>query len=386
MVCLHFFVLDERTMAESVHLKSLSKGCLEVMQGIVAQNLDVTSGLASQNPRLLVVNVNWLGDVIFSSPVFHALREAYPTAHIACLAPPRVREVVENIPQIDEMIVYDEQDRHKNPLAKLRLIGDLRKRHFDAAFLLHRSLTRAIVVFLAGIPRRIGYATKGRGMFLTQRIKPAGDGIHRCDYYLNVVRASGIPVREASTLLNVPADARARVKEILFSHGVKEDDFLVVIHPGGNWDLKRWPRENFILLAQALTADFQARVVIAGGPPEAALAEEIASALKERPVVLAGQISLRHLIALMRRANLVISADSGPLHIASSVGSTVIGLFGPTRPEITGPRGQGRAFILGRDVGCNRGPCYDLRCPDNICMQAVTVEDVCDVIRQIRNP
>jgi lipopolysaccharide heptosyltransferase II len=373
-------------MSESVQLKSLSKVCLEVMKGIVSQNLNVTSGLSPQVPRFLVVNVNWVGDVIFSSPVFKALKETYPRAHIACLVPPRVREVVESIPQIDEMIVYDEEGRHKNPFAKLRLVYELRKRRFDAAFLLHRSLTRAFLVFLAGIPQRIGYATKGRGMFLTQRIKPSGGSIHRCDDYLNVVRSFGIPVKDGTASLNVTADAQAQVKEILISKDVKEDDFVVVIHPGGNWNLKRWPKDNFILLAQALTEDFQARVVISGGPQEAWLVEEIAAALKNRPIVLAGSINLKHLIALMRRADLVISADSGPLHIASSVGSDVIGIFGPTRTEVTGPRGKGRAFILLRDVGCNREPCYYLQCPDNICMQAVTVEDILDVVRQIRNP
>ena len=89
-------------------------------------------------------------------------------------------------------------------------------------------------------------------------------------------------------------------------------------------------------------------------------------------------------MALMKRADCVVSADSGPVHIASSVGTNVIGIFGPTRPEITGPRGSGRAVILQRDVGCNRRPCYNLECPDNICMQAVNVKEVLDAVRQFQ--
>ena len=336
--------------------------------------------------RILVVNVNWVGDVIFSSPVFKALKEAYPQARISCLAVPRVQEVLESIPGIDEIILYDEEGGHKNPFVKLRFIYELKKRRFDAAFLLHRSLTRALLVFCAGIPQRIGYDTKRRGVFLTRRIQPATDAIHRCDYYLNVVRSFGIPVKDGTTSLNVTADAQTQVKDILLSHDVKEDDLLVVIHPGGNWNLKRWPKDNFILLAQRLSEDFQAQVVISGALQDVPLVEEIASQLKCRVIVLAGKINLKQLIALMRRADFVISADSGPLHIASSVGSDVIGIFGPTRPEVTGPRGKGRAFISFRDVGCNRKPCYYLQCPDNVCMQSVTVKDVLDVVRQIRNP
>ena len=137
--------------------------------------------------RILVVNVNWLGDVIFSSPIFKALKEAYPQVHISCLALPRVKEVLESIPYIDEIIVYDEKGRHWNPFAKLGLVWSLRRRHFDVAFLLHRSLTRALLVYFAGIPQRVGYDAKGRGRFLTHEVEPLDDQVHRCDYYLNIL-------------------------------------------------------------------------------------------------------------------------------------------------------------------------------------------------------
>jgi len=133
--------------------------------------------------RILVVNVNWLGDVIFSSPVFRALKDAYPNARISCLAVPRVREVLESIPFVDEIIVYDEEGWHWNPLAKLKLIFELRQKRFDAAFLLHRSLTRALLVYLAGIPRRVGYDAKNRGRFLTHVVEPLDGTVHRSDHY-----------------------------------------------------------------------------------------------------------------------------------------------------------------------------------------------------------
>ena len=107
--------------------------------------------------RILVVNVNWLGDVIFSSPIFKALKSAYPEAKISCLAVPRVKEILESIPEIDEIIIYDEKGKHGNPFAKFSLIAKLHREKFDIAFVLHRSWTRALLVFLAGIPQRVGY-------------------------------------------------------------------------------------------------------------------------------------------------------------------------------------------------------------------------------------
>ena len=133
--------------------------------------------------RILVVNVNWMGDVIFSSPIFKAIKEAYPQAQISCLAPSRVREIVESIPGVDEMIDFEEKGKHWSPWGKWQLIQELRRRKFDAAFLLHCSLTRALLVFLAGIPLRVGYDTKGRGIFLTQKVSALNDEkIHRQDH------------------------------------------------------------------------------------------------------------------------------------------------------------------------------------------------------------
>ncbi len=336
--------------------------------------------------HILVVNVNWLGDVILSSPIFKALKTAYPRAKISCLAVPRVRDILESIPGIDEIIVYDEQGIHRSPFAKVRLIYALSQRKFDTAFLLHRSLTRALFVFFAGIPQRIGYPTKGRGRFLTRCIKvPDERKLHRSDYYLNVLESSGVAIPDRTSFLAVNAESEKAICEMLKNCSISEKDFLVVVHPGGNWNLKRWPAHYFTALIKQLLNDHKIKVVISGSQQDIALAEEIVSGADRKPVVLAGKIDLKQLLALMKRANCVVSADSGPLHIASSVGSSVIGIFGPTRPELTGPRGSGRSIILQRDVGCNRRPCYYLECPDNTCMQAVSVDKVLDAIRQIQN-
>ena len=335
--------------------------------------------------RILVVNVNWLGDVIFSSPIFKALKEAYPQARVSCLAVPRVKEMLESIPYIDEIIVYDEKGRHKSPFAKLGLIWVLRRRHFDAAFLLHRSLTRALLVYFAGIPTRVGYDAKGRGRFLTHVVEPLDDPAHRSDYYLNIIESYGIKVTDRQCRLKTLPSAEEDVQEILRSKGIRDGDYVIIVNPGGNWDLKRWTPANFSWLISRLSENPKVRIIISGAGKDIALAERINGRASGRAVNLAGETDLKPLIALMKRADLVISGDSGPLHMAHGVGTAVIGLFGPTRPEVTGPRGSGRVKIIQRDVGCNRGSCYHLTCPDNICMQSITVEDVLETIQQIQD-
>ncbi|MDO8579872.1 MAG: lipopolysaccharide heptosyltransferase II [Candidatus Omnitrophota bacterium] len=334
--------------------------------------------------KILVVNMNWIGDVIFSSPIFPALQQAYPQAFIACMAVPRVQSVVESIPGVDEVIIFDEQGKHKGVMGKIKLVMELRSRHFDIAFLLHRSITRALLVFFAGIPQRVGYVTKNRAVLLTHIVKPQARTIHRSDEYLRVVESFGVPVVDRSTRLVVREETKRAVDVILEKEGIGGQEKITVVHVGANWELKRWPAENFTRLIKTLMEQ-GVNVVIPGTPEDIPLIQRVIATLNNKPVVLAGKINLKHLMALMQRAQFVVSSDSGPLHLAQAVGANVIGLYGPTRPETTGLRGWGQGMILHKEVGCNAQSCYYLQCPDNICMQAVSVPEVLDAVRQIQS-
>ena len=113
--------------------------------------------------NILVVNVNWLGDIVFSAPVFQAIKDTYPQSRVSALALPRVVGILKQVPYVDEIIVYDEKGHDRSLWGKLKLIAHLRSKDFDAVFLLHGSWTRALLVFLAGIPIRVGYDRKKRG-------------------------------------------------------------------------------------------------------------------------------------------------------------------------------------------------------------------------------
>lgn len=326
--------------------------------------------------NILVVNVNWIGDVVFSTPVFRALRHHYPDAKICCMAVPRVVPVLQCCPYVDDVIIYDDQGADKWLWRKWMMIRRLRRFHFDAAFLLHRSWTRAFLVYLAGVKIRVGYDLKDLGRLLTHTVDVPDPGCHRSDYYLRVIESYGVPVSDRTVEVVPRQDDRIQIRSYLALKGVGETDFLVIVNAGGNWDLKRWSKENFALLVEHLTRQMRAKVVLTGAEKDIPLVNDIRDQSRSDAIVLAGKTQLPTLFALMERADLVISSDSGPLHIASSVGTDTIAIFGPTRPEVTGPRGRGCSVVLQKELPCNITACYRLDCPDNQCMRQVVVDDV----------
>ena len=334
--------------------------------------------------RILIVNVNWRGDVLFSTPFIRAIREKHPQSFIATMLLPRCAPILENSPHLNEIVIFAEEGKHRGLLGKLRLINLLRTKHFDTVFLLHRSFTRTLLCWLAGIPERIGYFTKKRAMLLTKVISPPLDKLHKVEYFLNIAKACGIETENKDYEFFTSPKDRNYIKNLLQENGLKESDFLVVINPGGNWGLKRWPKENFAKLSDRLIEKYQVKVIITGAKSDISLARGIASLMHNRPTIFCGGTTLGQLAALMAKVGLVISNDSGPMHIAVSQKTKVICLFGPTSPEITGPYGSGDYTVIRKDVGCEV-PCYQLDCNDNRCMKAISVYDVLQAVQKITN-
>ncbi len=328
--------------------------------------------------KILIVNVNWIGDVLFSTPFIRAIREKYSESYIACLLHPRCREMLESTPRLNEIIIYDEEGEHTSLLGKSKLIMCLRKKNFDIAFILHRSFTKALIATLAGINKRIGYPTKNRSFLLTKTVEEPAEGLHKVEYFLNVARAVGIEPGSRSYEFFIKDSDRNFIRELLKGGGASDENLLVVICPGGNWDPKRWPKENFAKLADLLIERFGARIAISGAKKDMGLAEGIKAMMRNSPIIVCGKTTLRQLGALLERANLVIANDTGPMHIAVSMKAKTIALFGPTSPNITGPYGDGDYRVISKYEECEI-PCYDFSCTDNRCMTAIRVEDVFQV-------
>jgi lipopolysaccharide heptosyltransferase II len=297
----------------------------------------------------------------------------------------RCLEILEGNPDIDELIAYDQESRHRSVLAKLKFLRFLRKKLFTEAVLFHRSFTRLLLVYLSGIPKRAGYYTRKRSFLLTTKVFPQSKPIHRADYYLDVVRSvRNIDDKDRFYRFFISKKAQEDIETFLAQHEIKEGDFLVAINPGANWLPKRWPHENFAKLCDRLLEKYQAKVIITGAKKDTELARHISSLSGARPIIACGLTNLKQLGALFQRSGLVISGDSGPMHIAAAVGANLIALFGPTSPSVTGPYGKGNYRIIHKDVGC-KIPCYKVNCRDNLCMKAITVEDVMEEVERFKD-
>ena len=327
--------------------------------------------------RILIVNVNWLGDTLFVTPFIRAVRESYPDSYIAVLTHSRCREILEGNPRINEIIIYDERRRHRHLLGKFSIVSELKSKKFDSAFILRRSLSRTMLLFLSKIPERIGYDSKRAGFLLTKKAAPPSisKDLHRVEYFLGLARAVGMHPKSVNYEFFISKKDRDKAGETLKREGLKGREDFIVINPGGNWDLKRWPAENFARLGDEAFNRFNTRVALTGADKDMDLCKHVSGLMKARPALLCGKTDLKTLAAVFEKARWVISNDSGPMHIAVGVKTPVVTLFGPTSPRITGPYGDGVYKILQKHVDCEI-PCYNLSCKDNKCMKAITVEDV----------
>lgn len=338
----------------------------------------------NRNKRILIFNVNWLGDVLFSTAAIRNIKRNFPDSYIACIIPSRCEPVLKGNPHLDEILIFDEKSIHKNALEKLKFVKLLMSKKFDMVFLLHRSFSRALICRLAGIPQRIGHHTKKRAFLLTKSIMPPErDSMHRIDYYLHIIENAGLKIEDKHTEFFISQQDKESVDNFLNAHAVAKNDFLTGINPGGNWLAKRWPKEYWAQLADKLISEFGFKVVITGSSSDIALVKSIHKLMKEKAIVAAAELNIKQLGALCERLDLFITADTGPLHIANAVGTKkIIALFGPTHPDITGPMPMTDVSILRKDVHC-KIPCYIVSCLDNRCMKAIKPDDVLSEVKKI---
>ena len=322
--------------------------------------------------RILVVNVNWLGDAIMTTPAFKAIKEKFPLSFVAVMAPGRVADVFSDSPYIDEVIIFNEKNEHKSFSQKLHFIKQLRKKKFDTVFLIHRSFTRALICFLAGIKTRIGYKRFKNIFIVNKTIKPPAKNIHKQDYYLYLFEKTGIATADKLPEVYVPQQIQEKYKTEI-THLRQKHTYLVGINPSANWLLKRWPQENFAMLSDKLIRELNCCILFVGAKADAGVVDAVINRMKEKPYNFCAKTSIKELAAIIKNVDLFISNDSGPAHLSASLGTNTLVLFGPTSSELSAPRGK-RVQILKKSIQCEI-PCYDTGCHDNLCMKNITVED-----------
>ncbi len=296
--------------------------------------------------KILIFTKNWLGDVLFQLPAVEALHRQFPEAEIVCAAPSRCHEILASHPAVSRVLTFDEKKEHRSFFRRLLFGLELRKENWDQVYLFHRSRTRAFIAFLAGARERIGYA-KGRKSLLSLAVSEPATPLHHVDYNLHLLRQAGVSYPErACYRFYLPDKARVAAKKILEKNHLQAKSFLC-FHLGANWEPKRWPVRQFARLADLLHDRWHIPVVVTGSPKDRLLLRELLKWIEKAQVIsIVGETGLSELGAIYEAACCLVTGDSGPMHIASGVGTPVAALFGPTDPNLTGPRGTGDKVIL----------------------------------------
>ncbi|WP_447979701.1 lipopolysaccharide heptosyltransferase II [Candidatus Nitrospira bockiana] len=327
--------------------------------------------------RILIRATNWVGDAVLTEPALSALHAALPDAELTLLARPAVAELFTAHPALSRILFYDHRGRHARLSGKWTLAGELRRYRFDLAVLFQNAFEAALLAFLAGVPRRYGYATDGRRLLLTQAVPVAPPTLvkHQIHYYLDLLRLLGIEPVARAPRLYVTREEEAEAERRLAEAGADPRDLLIGLNPGSTYgSAKRWLPERFAQTADRLAADVGARVVIVGAPGEESLGQAIAASMTSSPIVLSGRTSIRQLMAVIRRCRLFLTNDTGPMHIAAAFGVPVVAVFGPTDTRTTAPYGEDHAIVR-QPVECS--PCLLRECPiDHRCMTRISVDQV----------
>ena len=367
--------------------------------------------------QIVIRGVNWLGDAVMTTPALLRLRQAWPKASISLLSPEKLADLWLQHPALDRVLSFGPKENAWSVAKRLR------EEQFDLGLVLPNSFRSAFELWRAGIPLRIGYGGQWRTWLLTHPVPPHPDAVrmrkrppseirklleekelkppaptipnqaHHLHQYLHLVSQLGADATPIAPQLAIAdSEIRAALQQAQIDPASKP--LLFALNPGAEYGpAKRWPVESFVAAARAIHARTGCQWVIVGGNDDRALAEQVASELSqsERPVGtdiahsvlnLAGRTTLRELCAILKACRVLLTNDTGPMHVAAAVGTPVVVPFGSTSPELTGPGlpgGSRHQLLRARSVPCS--PCFLRRCPiDFRCMQQIQVADVVEAV------
>jgi len=329
--------------------------------------------------KILIQGPNWLGDSVLAIPAMKAIREHFPVAAITLFVRPSVAGLFTTAPFLDS--VWSEP-RPASLSRWKRLARHIQEGGFDLSIVFPNSFESALIAFLGRVPMRVGYATDGRSLLLTKAVRPGDEPCHQIYYYLDLIKSFSPDIRKPSIEIRATPEEQEEARELLESEGIGRNESFLVLNPGAAYgSAKRWHQERFAETGDRLARLLGLRVVIIGSPLEAGVAAEVQARMKSPVAVLNGKTRLEALVGLLSESSLVITNDSGPMHVAAALGTPTVAVFGSTDHQATSPTGS-RARVVRKPVECS--PCLLRECPiDHRCMASVSVDDVCRVAQDL---
>jgi lipopolysaccharide heptosyltransferase II len=342
--------------------------------------------------NILLWMPSWIGDVILALPAVEALRKRFPDARIVSAGPKSSLEILVDHPDVDSVIEIPSK-RESGWFQRFRFAKNLKKYRFDLGVVFPNSIGSALMLRLSGAKIRFGYNTERREIFLTHPIAITENikrREYRVDYFLNILSPLNLPPPQSRGFEAIKKKSSPVVNDFVHKHGLKKNDFLVVIHPGTSKAERSWLPERFGILCQKLLRERRMKFLLLGTRNEEDLLEQIKKFCPPGTVIPVTDLGLRDVSMLIKKSKLFIGNDSGMMHLAAYVGTPVVGIFGPGNPQTSGPyMAAEKQEIVTKSYSCS--PCrqrFFKECkpsPHNrpYCLEDISVGDVADAVQRL---
>jgi len=326
--------------------------------------------------RLLIIKPSSFGDIVHALPALDALHRSWAETSIDWLVNKEWAGLLHDHPMLESVLHFP------GNFTEWRMLREhFRQRPYDMTIDLQGLLRSGMISLMTGSRIRVGFASgrEGSSWFYTRRFRTAHSAMHAVDRNLDLVRQLGISTNGPITFpLPMTPESSAWVANLWVTLGISPTDRVCLVHPAARWATKRWPAENFAEMADRLVGQSHSRVIFIAAESQNDQVQQVLRRMNAQATNLTGQTTLTQLTALLRKASVLISNDSGPMHLAAAIGTPVVGIFGPTDPRKVGPYGQAHGVIhKGYDcTGCGRQRCrHGLHC-----LRTIDVEDVVRLI------
>ncbi|MBF0254577.1 MAG: glycosyltransferase family 9 protein, partial [Candidatus Omnitrophica bacterium] len=308
--------------------------------------------------EVLAVRLDRMGDMMLSYPAFAALKSHFERDRLTVLARPYTLDAAGRSGPVNDVIVYDyaKGGRHRSLKGYARLVREIRRRRFKAAFIFHPTFRSHLLCLAAGIPVRVGYRPGVPGLLTHTVTDLRSSGYqHESRNALDVARAYGVRSAGGHTAFRIYPEDRRRIDKLLGEAGLLTGERVAVLHPGSSSRSKCWPIDSFVRMGEMLIASYGVRIAIIGDGRHKRSDEEVAIRLGVAAVNLSGKTDMALTAALLERSLIFVSNDSGPAHLAAAVGTRVVSIFGRSEPGLGArrwkPMGETSAYVQG-DSGC----------------------------------
>jgi len=343
---------------------------------------------AAEWRNVLILQTSFIGDTVLTLPLIAELRRRFPIGKLSLICQPSCRDLLQDHPALDQIIVDDKNHADRGIGGMYRKAQALAQQQFTLALTPHKSLRSALLLYLARIPQRVGFA-QSRGWFLFHRRVARDPARHDIERNLSLLNAFGIAVEDCQRALELPVTPalQAQVDEKLRELGVGTDKPIIGVNPGSVWPTKRWSVEGFGEIISQLKQKLDCRIVLFGGPEDVPVVNQVLAAGGGAATSLAGKLTLRELPAAIRRCRVFVTNDSGPMHIAVAARLPTVAIFCATTRELGFYPYTKHAVVVERSLSCR--PCTShggRRCPlgSEACSRLIAPARVVSAVEELQ--